>query len=193
MKKKLFGFLAAFLAFTSLGIMSACGEKIPDGGNSTPDDSSTPGQSTPWGEEMDCRVTITTEGGMRISGVTVCAFDEDGVLVKEVTTNSQGVAELFLEEGEYTVSVKDLPLGMYYLTGLDGKLTPESPEKHVIYVTELVDQEDREGHIYSIGDVMHDFEIETLNGEVLTLSEMLEEKDMVMLNFWYMECSPCLG
>ena len=193
MKKKLFGFLAAFLAFTSLGIMSACGEKIPDGGNSTPDDSSTPGQSTPWGEEMDCRVTITTEGGMRISGVTVCAFDEDGVLVKEVTTNSQGIAELFLEEGEYTVSVKDLPLGMYYLTGLDGKLTPESPEKHVIYVTELVDQEDREGHIYSIGDVMHDFEIETLNGEVLTLSEMLEEKDMVMLNFWYMECSPCLG
>ena len=193
MKKKLFGFLAAFLAFTTLGIMSACGEKIPDGGNSTPDDSSTPGQSTPWGEEMDCRVTVTTEGGMRISGVTVCAFDEDGVLVKEVTTNSQGVAELFLEEGEYTVSVKDLPLGMYYLTGLDGKLTPESPEKHVIYVTELVDQEDREGHIYKIGDVMHDFEIETLDGEVLTLSEMLEEKDMVMLNFWYMQCLPCLG
>ena len=193
-KKKLFGLLAAFLAFTSLGIMSACGEKIPDGDNSsTPDGSSTPGQNTPWGEEMDCRVTVTTEGGMKICDAIVCVFDKDGNLVKEVTTNGQGVAEILLEEGEYTVSVKNIPLGMFYLTGLDGKLSPESPEKRVIYATELVDKEDREGHIYEIGDVMHDFEVETLDGEVLTLSEMLEEKDMVMLNFWYMQCNPCIG
>ena len=38
---------------------------------------------------------------------------------------------------------------------------------------------------------MYDFSILTPAGETVTLSEMLEEKKMVMLNFWFSTCGPC--
>jgi thiol-disulfide isomerase/thioredoxin len=38
---------------------------------------------------------------------------------------------------------------------------------------------------------MYDFTIKTASGENVTLSEMLAEKDMVLLNFFFTTCGPC--
>ncbi len=189
MKKKLFGLLAAFLAFTALGVMSACGGKTPTD-SSTPD-GSTPGPGTPWVDEMDCRVTVESEGGMKVSGITVKAFDEDGALAKEVVTNGKGIAEMFLEEGNYSLTVENIPLG-YYLSGFDYSLSPERLDETITLGIEPVEEADRKGHIYQVGDVVHDFTVETFSGETLSLYEILEEKEMVMLNFWYVSCPHCL-
>ena len=198
MKKRLTALIASFLAFSTLGVLSACGGNGDN--NSTPAQStppvSTPDDSTPGGDyddEMDCRVTVRSEGGMALYDVTVKVYDQDNNLVKQVKTNNRGVAELFLETGDYKLKLGDLPLG-YYSMGSSYNLSANNPDvlinvgiEDVGYVTE----EDREGHTYKVGDVMHDFELQTLNGETLTLSEMLEEKEMVMLNFWYLDCAPC--
>lgn len=187
MKKRFFGLLAAFLAFTALGVLSACGDKNPPdstgGGNSTP--------VGPTENDMDCRVTVKSEGGMSIGDVTVCAYNADGDKVKEVKTTAGGVATFFVEEGEYSIRLKDLPLG-FYETGRTYTVSPSTPDVNITLGIELVDEEDRAGHIYQVGDVMHDFSVTTFSGKTLTLSELLEEKDMVFLNFWYSTCVPCL-
>ena len=187
MKKRFFGLLAAFLAFTALGVLSACGDKNPPdstgGGNSTP--------VGPTENDMDCRVTVKSEGGMSIGDVTVCAYNASGEKVKEVKTTASGVATFFIEEGEYSIRLSNLPLG-FYETGRTYTVSPTSPDVNITLGIELVDEEDRVGHIYQVGDVMHDFSVTTFSGKTLNLYDLLEEKDMVFLNFWYSTCVPCL-
>ena len=142
--------------------------------------------------DMMCTVAVQSEAGMRMAGVTVCATDAEGNVVKEAKVGENGKANFYLDDGEYGVKLKDLPLG-YYQTSFGQKISNSSPDASVTLGIELVDEDDRPaGFKYQVGDVMHDFTISTLDGESLTLSEMLEEKDMVYLNFWYATCSPCL-
>lgn len=42
-----------------------------------------------------------------------------------------------------------------------------------------------------LGDVMFDFTVTSTEGVEYTLSELLKEKDAVVLNFWYLNCAPC--
>ena len=43
----------------------------------------------------------------------------------------------------------------------------------------------------ALGDVMFDFTVTDTEGAEYTLSELLKEKDAVVLNFWYLQCVPC--
>lgn len=44
---------------------------------------------------------------------------------------------------------------------------------------------------YEMGDTMRDFTVTTFDGKTLTLSEVLKEKDMVLINIWASWCGPC--
>jgi peroxiredoxin len=48
------------------------------------------------------------------------------------------------------------------------------------------------GKRLSVGDRMYDFTVTDSDGNTLTLSQMLQEKEMVVLNFWYINCSFCV-
>ena len=45
---------------------------------------------------------------------------------------------------------------------------------------------------YSLGDTMHDFEIITPEGESIKLSEALDGKRGILLNFWFTTCTYCI-
>lgn len=44
---------------------------------------------------------------------------------------------------------------------------------------------------YSVGDRMYDFSVILSDGATFTLSEVLKEKDLVVLDFWATWCPPC--
>lgn len=44
---------------------------------------------------------------------------------------------------------------------------------------------------WKLGSTMPDFTITDCEGNTYTLSELLKEKDAVVLNFWYIQCAPC--
>lgn len=45
--------------------------------------------------------------------------------------------------------------------------------------------------VYQMGDKMEDFTVTTFDGKTVTLSEVLKEKDMVLINIWATWCGPC--
>lgn len=45
--------------------------------------------------------------------------------------------------------------------------------------------------IYQVGDTMEDFTAATYDGQTITLSEALREKDAVLINIWATWCPPC--
>ena len=44
---------------------------------------------------------------------------------------------------------------------------------------------------YQMGDKIQDFTVTTFDGKTVTLSEVLKEKDMVLINIWATWCGPC--
>ena len=53
-------------------------------------------------------------------------------------------------------------------------------------------QGDLAGRSLSVGDRMVDFTVTDSRGNTLTLSQLLQQKEMVVLNFWYINCPFCI-
>lgn len=47
------------------------------------------------------------------------------------------------------------------------------------------------GSVYQMGDTIEDFSVTTPQGEVITLSGLLENHKAVLINFWFINCSWC--
>ena len=45
--------------------------------------------------------------------------------------------------------------------------------------------------VYELGDTIGDFTVTTFDGKTLTLSDVLKEKDAVLINLWATFCGPC--
>ena len=61
----------------------------------------------------------------------------------------------------------------------------------IVLTSSVVQGKDPTDKVYQLGDVMRDFTVTTTDGQTLKLSELLKEKDAVVLNFWYTKCQPC--
>ena len=48
-----------------------------------------------------------------------------------------------------------------------------------------------EGFVYQKGDKIEDFTVTTWDNQTITLSEVLKEKEMVLINIWATWCGPC--
>ena len=137
-------------------------------------------------------VTVKTAAGAPLKDVLVQFYSDSQKtdLKAFATTDSQGKAEVKLVTGAvYYADLVDISAGykkadFYEISEGDNSIS---------LATEIIKGEAPAGHKYSVGDVMYDFTVTTVDGKVFTLSEVLEERGAVMLNFWYINCNFCIA
>ncbi len=133
-------------------------------------------------------VRLVSEGGMAFEGVGVYIYEDNTLaeLVWFAKTDTEGrmTFDAPVQEG-YVAVLDKVPEGYeleatYALTGT---------ETEIVLKAALVSE--YAGKTFQLGDVMCDLTITDVNGKTHQLSQLLEEKDAVMLNFWFLTCTPC--
>lgn len=189
--KKLFAWIAAFAVILSMcGVFAGCGNK-PAVTITEPGDATEPGATAPAGEQVAYSVSVRTAGGMAMEGVAVSVYTDEALTNMQgySQTDAEGLATINLpENGQYYIGLSGVPKGYdvqtyYTFSGTSASITLTSS---------LVMGENLGETTLGLGDVMYDFTVTAPDGTQITLSEMLKEKDMVLLNFWYTSCSWCV-
>ena len=135
-------------------------------------------------------VTISTESGMPLEGIGVYIYTDatQADLVWFAKTDAAG--QIFFSDSSsksYVALLKDVPAGFvveefYSITGADTQIR---------LAMELIDEDALAGITVKPGDAMFDFSVTDTEGKEYKLSELLAQKQAVVLNFWYVECAPC--
>ncbi|MBQ2901266.1 MAG: redoxin domain-containing protein [Agathobacter sp.] len=143
------------------------------------------------GKKTTYTVSVKTKGGMILSDIDVRVYNDKKLtdLADAAELEEDGTVELELPESDnYYIEIDGAPKGYevedYY--EFDGK------KAKIVLTSSLITGDDISTAQLGLGDVMYDFTITTPDGEKVQLSKLLEEKKMVMLNFWYTNCSWCV-
>ena len=171
-----------FLTAVMLLMMTACG-----GGESQATEAAVESGAT-----SIYTVTVETAGGMVMPGLDVYIYADNTLadLKKFGQTDENGQISFELpESGAYAVTLSGVPKGYelaesYAFSGNSARITLTSS---------LIEGESLSGATLGLGDVMYDFNVLMPDGETVSLSEMLSEKKMVLINFWYTTCTYCVA
>lgn len=149
------------------------------------------GDSGAAGEPGTYTVSVKSAGGLPLAGVAVSVFADESLsdMKGYAETNEEGVATVELPGGSnYAITLSSTPKGYAVETfyRFDGNSADITLTSSVITDGNLADV------TLGVGDIMYDFTLTTPDGEKITLSEMLKEKEMVLINFWYTTCSWCV-
>lgn len=137
-------------------------------------------------------VALKTAGGMPMEGVAVYVYTDDSlkdlVEFKETDEKGRAIFELPVSK-KYAVTLSGVPKGY----DLEDSYSFTDNLASITLVSKLIADESLSGATLGLGDVMYDFSVTTPKGDKVTLSEMLKEKKMVLLNFWYTTCTYCVA
>lgn len=137
-------------------------------------------------------VNVKTAGGMAMSELDVSVYSDAtlGDMVDMKKTDGSGSVSFSLAGGiDYAIALSGVPKGYdlkesYSFDGTTANITLSS---QLITDQTLGDVTKTLG----LGDVMYDFEYTMPDGTKGKLSDMLKEKEVVLLNFWFASCGPC--
>ena len=136
-------------------------------------------------------VSVKTQGGMVMPEIDVYVYADDTLadLKGFKATNEDGIATFDLPVNDkYAIALTGVPKGYKVETSY-----AFSGNTAVISLTSsIITGEDISGAKLGLGDVMYDMTVKTSDGQEITISKLLEEKKMVMLNFWYTTCQYCV-
>lgn len=140
--------------------------------------------------EITYTVTVRSDKGALIEGVTVAVYNGGATPAATATTNSKGVATMkIMSADRYTVKLTKIPSG-YAAT--KESYTSSYPRSNITLTTlsQTTPTDHSKGN-YKVGSTMGEFTLTDTDGNSYTLSKLLKEKKLVILNFWYVNCSPC--
>ncbi len=175
--------LCAVLAIFMILAMAGCG------GN-TNAETTAPAEGS--GEKITYSVNVSTKGNMPLAGLDIYVYADSslGDMKQYGQTDEEGNVSFQMEENaNYAIQIANAPKGYqvadsYSFNGSSASLVLES---------QLIEGENLAGASLGLGDVMYDFSVTTPEGETFTLSEVLKEKKMALINFWYTTCTYCVA
>lgn len=134
-------------------------------------------------------LTVSTQGGVPMKGVNVCVYEDDSrqELVWAGKTDRNGTVTFSeMASDSYVAVLTDAPAG--YVVAESYPVSAGSARFALaVDPTPL----DLSSDVRRLGDGMGDFSVTAPDGTVYTLSELLEQKEAVVLNFFYIGCKPC--
>ena len=175
--------LAFVMLLTVVAPLSSCGD-----GSSSESQSQSESQPEGSGEKTSYSIEVRSVGGMKLSGIMCYVHGgENDYTVARAETDENGIATFDLPVGDYTVELDGVQDGYVY----NDRYTLSAGGTVITLATELRD-ENTAGITYEVGDIVCDYTLTTVDGETVKLSEILEEKKLVILNFWYTTCTWCI-
>lgn len=140
--------------------------------------------------KINYTITVKTEGGMPLKRVNVAIYDTKEDAYKIFTsTDSNGTATVKLKpSADYVAQIYDAPDGYVVLDSYSFNLAIAN----IRLQSKPIDGNPDASISYSLGSVMHDFNLQTTDGNTLKLSELLEEYECILLNFWFINCPFCI-
>lgn len=136
-------------------------------------------------------VHVSTPSGVLPQGLTVYVYEDSvtGTLVDMGPLNERGEFTFTDRISDrYIAVIQGLPeegydrKDSYPITGV---------KTEIVLTSSVVQGADPTGKVYQLGDVMRDFSVTTVDGQTMKLSELLKDKDAVVLNFWNTKSSAC--
>ena len=140
-------------------------------------------------KEVTYTVTIRSDKGVAVEGVTVTVFTDGDIPAATGRTNTKGVATMTLMGAEsYRVVLSNVPAGLAAKESYTFKSTRANINLTTVSVISPTDHSQAN---YKIGSTMGDFTQTDTDGNTYNLYQLLKEKDLVILNFWFVNCGPC--
>ena len=178
--------LSLLLVFAMVFALAACGE---DPAPTT----TAPTQNPVSADKSTYTVKLTTAGGMALSGHQVMVYSDAACtdLLEVGTTDANGNASWSLAKGgQYYFKLDDTQLKGY---DVKDSYAFNGTTANITLTSSLIQGEDFTSGTFKLGDVMYDFSFTDTEGNLVQLSEVLAEQDLVVLNFWYVDCSACVS
>lgn len=194
MKRKLLILLFSLVCVFCLALFAAAcdnGGNDDEKGNTRQGDSGNSGNS---GDELGAmqNYTIYTKSvsGAYLDGIKITASHKGTAASTKVANG--GYARFSLAAGNYTLSYENLPEGYYVDPDYTvTSLTKDSTNVTAKFKSKVIDEPLTEPHRYSEGEVVHNFSFTDADGVTVELKELLNTYKLVLLNIWFVDCTPC--
>ena len=125
-----------------------------------------------------------------VSGVTVTVYTNgNDTPVGSAVTDQSGVARISMTKANsYRVVLSNLPAG--YEANEDYRFSANTVNI-TIRKAAVQNEADHSQAQYAVGKKMTNFTLTDTDGNIYTLYDLLKEKQLVVLDFWYTSCEPC--
>lgn len=137
-------------------------------------------------------ISVRTAGGLLLEDVTVYVWEtaaKDDLVDLPKKLDSEGKYTFEAPVGaNYTVELKGVPAGY----DVQSAYTLNGPTLDIVLNSAPIAGEVPAGTVYRPGDIIYDYVVTTIDGVQYKISDILKEKNAVVLNFWYVTCGFCI-
>lgn len=124
-----------------------------------------------------------------VDGVTVELYIADALHSTSVSNGGKVTFTVKDHTGSYTLVLTQIPEG--YKPQKDCYTYRSDSGAIVLDIVPVVYPDDHSKAAYKVGSAMGDFNVTDVDGKTYQLSQLLQKKKLVILNFWYYTCMPC--
>ena len=154
--------------------------------------------NTQKGTNKEYTLNVQSEGGMVFGDVNVYVYN-GGVnddLINAGRTDENGQFKFTTDAAVDGLgfAIQGLPEEGYELKEIYKVSETKGKDKDelYIYVKSVIEPlKDMDNTKFELGSIIKDFTVTTCDGAEVNISKLLEEKDAVVLNFFYIGCVPC--